>query len=271
MTGRSCAISELTLPGVVVPMVSAIAKSVDTAIARCGGDVEDPLRRRRPFERAVPRGGDDDLDSDIAVMGDSDDLVDLLGGLRAAAPDVGLAECVAGRHHVFDRAQPRGDGPLSAVGAGDQRGELDVGVVAQVGGELGGVGHRRHLLSATRTRWPPPRAPRWRRRLPAVPAWPTTGLASRSATRRAATPREYRRAGSQHLLGAQLRELVGGLAEQPDVDVVVVLTGPRRAGVAHTARRFGQHRHDSGSQHRPRRVVRRNARPACRGPAAAGR
>src|ERR1700756_3481048 len=78
-------------------------------------------------------------------------------------------------------------------------------------------------LTGRRTRWPPPRAPRWRRRLPAVPAWPTTGLASRFATRHAATPREYPRAGSQHLLSVQFLEVVGGHAEQPDVDVVVVL------------------------------------------------
>src|SRR6185437_17009453 len=89
--------------------------------------------------------GDDDLDGDAAVMGDGDDVADLLGGLRAAAPDVGLAERIAGGDHVFDRAQTRGDGPLGAVGAGDQSGEVDVGVVVQFGGQLGGVGHRRHL------------------------------------------------------------------------------------------------------------------------------
>src|SRR5271170_157841 len=114
---------------------------------------------------------------------------------------------------------------------------------------------RRHRPSTapsteTRTRWPPPRAPRWRPRPPAVPVWPTTELAPRSATRRAATPREYRRA-SQHLFGAQLLELVGGLAEQPDVDVVVVLARIRGAGVANTAGRFGEHRHDSRPQNGP--------------------
>jgi len=76
---------------------------------------------------------------------DRDDLADLVGGLRAGAADVGLAEGVVGGHHVLDRAQPRGDGPLGAVGTGHQGGELDVGVLAQLGGEFGGVGHRRHL------------------------------------------------------------------------------------------------------------------------------
>src|SRR5271156_7217377 len=102
---------------------------------------------------------------------------------------------------------------------------------------------RRHRPSTapsteTRTRWPPPRVPRWRRRPPAVPVWPTTGLATQSATRRAATPREYRHGASQHLLGAQLGELFGGLAEQPDVNVVVVLSRMGGAGAANTARRF---------------------------------
>src|SRR3984893_164625 len=114
--------------------------------------------------------------------------------------------------------------------------------------------HRPSTAPSTgrRTRWPPPRAPRSRPRLPAAPAWPTTGLAFRSATRRAATPREYPRAGSKYLLGAQLLEFLAGLAEQPDVDVVGVLSGPRRAGVANTARRFREHRHDAWSQNRPR-------------------
>src|SRR5271154_4714450 len=79
------------------------AEPVDAAIA-CGcGDVENPLRRRGPVEGAIPRRGDDDLDADIAVVGDGDDLTDLFGGLCAAPPDVGLAERVAGRYHVFDR------------------------------------------------------------------------------------------------------------------------------------------------------------------------
>ena len=118
---------------------------VDAPVAGGRGDVEHPLRRGRPLERAVPRGGDDDLDGDVAVVRDGDDLSDLIGGLRGAAPDVGLAERVVGRHHVLDRPQPGGDRPLGAVGTGDQGGELDVGVIAQVGGEFGGVGHRRHL------------------------------------------------------------------------------------------------------------------------------
>src|SRR3984885_5857528 len=95
--------------------------------------------------------------------------------------------------------------------------------------------------TGTRTRWPPPRVPRWQPRLPAVPAWPPTGLASRSAAHRATTPRGYRRGvrrGSYHLLGAQFLEIFSGLAEQPDVAVVIVLSGVRRAGVADTARRF---------------------------------
>src|ERR1700733_5946865 len=66
------------------------AEPVD-AVIPCGrGDVENPLGRRGPLERAVPRGRDDDLDGDATVVGDGDDLADLGGGLGAAAPDVGL-------------------------------------------------------------------------------------------------------------------------------------------------------------------------------------
>src|SRR3984957_7863675 len=103
----------------------------------------------------------------------------------------------------------------------------------------------------TRTRWPPPRARRWRRPLPAVPAWPTTGLASRSATRRAAIPRGCRRWPPEHLLGAHLLEFVDALAEKADVGVVVVLSRSCGAGIADAARRFGQQWRDSRSQHRP--------------------
>src|SRR6516225_8312558 len=100
-----------------------------------------------------------------------------------------------------------------------------------------------------RRRWPPPPEPRWRPPPPAVPAWPPRGLALRSAGRRAATPRECPRAGSQHLLGTQFFELLGGLAQQPDVDVVVVLSRTRGTGITDGARRFGEHRHDARSQH----------------------
>ena len=90
MTGRSCAISELTLPGVVVPMVSAIENrstprsraAAAMSRTRCGGV--------GPSNGQFHAVATMHLDSDIAVMGDSDDLVDPLGGLRAAAPDVGL-------------------------------------------------------------------------------------------------------------------------------------------------------------------------------------
>ncbi len=81
--------SELTLPGVVVPMVSAIENRSTPRSRAAAAMSSDPLGRRGPLERAVPRGGDDDLDGDVTVVGDSDDLVDLIGGLGAAAPDVG--------------------------------------------------------------------------------------------------------------------------------------------------------------------------------------
>ena len=227
-------------------MVSAIAEPVGAAIACGRGDVEYPLGRGGPLEGAVPRGGDDDLDGDVAVVGDGDDLVDLIGGLCAAAPDVGLAERVAGRHHVLDRTQARGDRPLGAVRTGHQSGELDVGVVVQLGGEFGGIGHRRHLRRGDERRgldlahpggghrgqqfqlgrqrdWLFDLQPVAQRHLANVDVWVHSTSSARSSS-----------------------SLLGGLAQQPDVDVVVVLARARRAGVADAARRFRQHRHDPG-------------------------
>src|SRR5262249_16566 len=105
--------------------------------------------------------------------------------------------------------------------------------------------------TARRTPGPPPPALRWPRPRPAVPAWPPTELASPSAGRRAGTPRGYRHGNSYDLLGAQLCELLDGLAQQLDVDVLVVLSRMRRAGVADPAGGFGEHRDDPGSQNRP--------------------
>ena len=193
---------------------------------------------RGPFERAIPRGGDDDLDGDIAVVGDGDDLADLIGGLGTAASDVGVAECVAGRHHVFDRAQPGGDGPLGAVGAGDQRGEVDVGVVVQFGGELGRIGHRRHLRRGHERGGfnlaHPGRGDRCQQfQLGRQRDWL---LDLQPVAQRYLANVDVRH--SDHLLGAQLLELVGALTEKTEVDVVVVLPRACRTGIADTARRF---------------------------------
>ena len=185
-------------------------------------------------------------------VGDRDDLVDLIGGLCAAAPDVGLAECVAGRApRTRSSAAPRRRPAWRHWGWPPTRRTRCRGSCAarlQV--------RRRRPSTApstgTRTRWPPLRVPRSRPPQPAVPAWPTTGLVIRSAIRRAAPPRGCRHVSSQNLLGAQLLELLGGLAEQPDVNVVVVLSRVCRAGVANPARRFREHRDDPGPQHRPR-------------------
>ena len=62
------------------------AEPVGAAVTRRRGDVENPLRRGGPVERAIPGDGDDDLDADIAVVRDGDDLADLFFCLRAAAP-----------------------------------------------------------------------------------------------------------------------------------------------------------------------------------------
>ncbi len=102
ITGRSAAISERHPAGRGGADGVGDREPVDAAIAGGRGDVEDPPGRGWSLERAVPRGGDDDLDGDVAAVRDGDDLVDLVGGLRAAAPDVGVAEGVAGRHHVLD-------------------------------------------------------------------------------------------------------------------------------------------------------------------------
>ena len=168
-------------------------------------------------------------------------------------PTLALLNASLGGHHVFDRAQPRGDGPLGAIGAGHQRGELDVGVVAQVRGELGGVGHRRHLR-------------RGDERGGLHLAYPGGG--HRGQQFQLGRQRDWlldlQPVAQRHLANVDVRchstssarkllELLGGLAEQPDVDVVVVLARTRRAGVANTARRFREHRHDPRPQNGPRR------------------
>ena len=66
-------------------MVSAIAMR---STLQSGGGFrhgEDPLRRRRAVERAVPGGGDDHLDGGAAVVGDPGDVGDRRGGLGGAA------------------------------------------------------------------------------------------------------------------------------------------------------------------------------------------
>ena len=69
--GERRAIRSVTRRGVVVPMVSAIASRSAPLSQAAVGDVEDPLRRCRAVERAVPCGGDDDLHRGAAVVRDA--------------------------------------------------------------------------------------------------------------------------------------------------------------------------------------------------------
>ena len=108
-------------------MVSAIASRSAPLSRAAVDDVEHPLRWRRAVERAVPRGGDDDLHRSAAVVGDRDDVSDLRGRPPRWTSDVGAAVAVGGRHHVLDGVQACGDRALGTVRAGHQRGELHAG------------------------------------------------------------------------------------------------------------------------------------------------
>ena len=94
--------------------------------------------------RSAPKSHDD-LDTDAGVMGDCGDNGDLFGGLGTAAPDVGAAVSVGGGYHVLHRSESGCDGPPCTVSAGYQGGELDIGIVAQGGSQLGCIGQCGHF------------------------------------------------------------------------------------------------------------------------------
>ena len=236
ITGRSCAISDLTRPGVAVPMVSAIENrstprsraALAMSSTRWGG-----VGPSNGQSHAVATTTST-VTSLSCAMATISSICSVACG--AAAPDVGFAERVAGGHHVFDRTQPCGDGPLGAVRAGDQRGELDVGVVVQVRGKLGGIGHRRHLGRRHE-----------RGGLHLAHAGGGDGGQQFQLGRQRDWLFDLQSVAQRHLANVNVchhitssarnsSSSLGGLAEQADVDVVVVLARACRAGVADAAR-----------------------------------
>ena len=228
-------------------------------------------RRRAPagaggsVERAVPRGGDDDLDAHPGVVGESRRSGDLRGGLRAAAAHIGVAvpsaaettyssECSPPRSHAWrrwdwppgPRIRCRGRRPAgrrtparrparAPSTARDERGGLDL-------------------------------AHPWPRSRPAVRAGRQRDRGARSAIRRAARPARIVTCSGSALTAPRVSRSAISRRRQPQqiaVHLGVVLAGP--AGPA--LRTPPGSPRGPGSRQGPTRYdrsARRSARPASR-------
>ncbi len=168
-------------------------------------------------------------------MRDRDDLGDQRGGLRGGAPDVGAAVPVGRRHHVLDRVAgpPRWPAWRRSGWPPARRTRCRRSLGTAVRRRVRRRRPARAPSTVRRTPSPPSPARRWRRRRRAVRAWRTTESGLRSAARRAARRRECRHVSGSSVIArpppAAPSSSASVLAEQPAVDLVVVLARPGRS------------------------------------------